>query len=162
MEKMKNIKIHMILCHGDFMSARQHTMNFFAETMLLNYDKVEVVEDKSCSAANSLFWSHIESGISQNKKLVEVYLRELEDAGCRRIADLGNIEPGYPSKVLHILAHLMDGFIGIDSVFYNLPEDSHWLSEALCSKIKAEPDSYWLLQVRASFQTLDDAVLVHK
>jgi hypothetical protein len=61
------------------------------------------------------------------------------------IEDLLALKPGYPSKVLHILTHMLDGFIGIDSAFYNLVEDSHWLSEPLRTTILRNPEGYWLV-----------------
>jgi len=40
---------------------------------------------------------------------------------------------------------MLDGFIGIDSVFYNLAEDSHWLSAPLRKTIEQHPEHYWLV-----------------
>ena len=61
---------------------------------------------------------------------------------------------GYESKVLHIITHLVDGFFGADTVFYNLEEDSHWLSDKLTDKIKEQPEKFWLLKIECS--TIDD------
>ncbi len=162
MGKMHSIKIHKILCRGDFLAAKQHTINFFSESMLLRYDVVNVDLSESYCGSNPLFWSAIKHGIGQNRQTMAEYLRELENMGCHRVADLGKLRLGYSSKILHLLAHLVDGFIGIDSAFYNFPEDSHWLSDDLRDKIIEAPDSYWLLHVEASFVSLQGAALVHK
>jgi hypothetical protein len=72
---------------------------------------------------------------------------ELQETGLGRAEDLLTLQQGYPSKLLHILTHMLDGFIGIDSVFYNLIEDSHWLSAPLRSTILHKPEHYWLVPV---------------
>lgn len=159
---MENIKIHKVLCHGDFTTAKQHTLNFFAQTMLLHYDTVEVVREWSCPGTSTQFWQELEAGIAKNKQIMTGYLQELQDMGCQDIADLANLEFGYPSKVLHLAAHFLDGFVGIDSAFYSLPEDSHWLSDKLRRVIIDNPDSYWLLQVNAGFHAIAEAAVVHK
>ena len=159
---MENIKIHKVLCYGDFEAARQHTLNFFTETMLLHYDTVDVGREESYSGANPQFWPELEQGIVQNKQIMAGYLQELKDTGCQYIADLADLEFGYSSKVLHLLTHFLDGFIGIDSVFYSLPEDSHWLSDKLRQVIIDDPTSYWLLHVIAGFHSVGEVALVHK
>jgi hypothetical protein len=58
------------------------------------------------------------------------------------------LQQGYVTKVLHTLTHLLDGFIGIDSVFYNLVEDSHWASEGLLKALQDTAGEYWLVPVR--------------
>ena len=159
---MGNIKIHKVLCHGDFEAARQHTLNFFAKTMLLHYDAIDVVREESFPVTSPRFWPELEDGIAQNKQIMTGYLQELQDMDCHYIADLADLEFGYPSKVLHLVAHFLDGFIGIDSVFYSLPEDSHWLSDKLRLAIIDDPDSYWLLHVVAGFKSAGEAAIVHK
>ncbi len=49
---------------------------------------------------------------------------------------------GYKSKMLHVITHFLDGFFGIDTFFYNLEEDSHWVSEELQKKIAEAPTYY--------------------
>lgn len=160
MEKNKNIKIHRILCHGDFDSARRHTLNFFADTMLLHYDSLSVSEKGSYSAVGPEFWPLIEEGIEKNRELLMGYLNELREMGYNSTEALGRLTPGYPSKVLHIAAHILDGFIGLDSAFYSLPEDSHWLSENMRRIITASPGEFYLIEVSGSFLSQQDAALV--
>jgi len=89
----------------------------------------------------------METGIAANRTFCSALLKELQETGLTELEDLLAIQPGYPSKLLHILTHMLDGFIGTDSVFYNLVEDSHWLSEPLRSTIQQNPESYWLVPV---------------
>ena len=51
------------------------------------------------------------------------------------------------------MAHLLDGFFGIDSQFYNLPEDSHWLGESLRKQIETGPAEFWLVRVAATLES---------
>jgi hypothetical protein len=66
------------------------------------------------------------------------------------LGDLESLPQGYQSKTLHTLTHLLDGFFGIDSHFYNLIEGSHGVSAGLRGKIDSSPGGYMLLAVRAS------------
>jgi hypothetical protein len=74
--------------------------------------------------------------------------RRLKEEGVTSLDQLPHLEQGYVTKVLHTLTHLLDGFIGIDSVFYNLLEDSHQVSGSLAADIQASPTAYWLVPIR--------------
>ena len=75
------------------------------------------------------------------------FLENLKEEGFESLEDIRSLEKGYLSKILHTIAHLQDGFIGIDSRFYNLEEDSHGVSRHLQQKIAATPHNYWILRV---------------
>jgi hypothetical protein len=75
-------------------------------------------------------------------------LAHLKEEGVTSLDQLPELEQGYVTKILHTLTHLLDGFIGIDSVFYNLVEDSHRVSAGLSDAIRANPADYWLVPVR--------------
>ncbi|MEJ2057239.1 MAG: hypothetical protein P8X39_05310, partial [Desulfofustis sp.] len=75
--------------------------------------------------------------------------------------DLIDLNQGYQSKILHIIAHFLDGFIGIDSVFYNLIDDSHWLSDETRDKIEQQPDRFRLLSLKCYSLTPKEATLLH-
>jgi hypothetical protein len=151
---MSMAKTHWLLCAADdFSTARDTVQKFFSNTMLLNYDAVKIVEQGSWSAHTDEFWFTLDEGIAANQQVLAGLLDDLKGEGCREIADLMDLPMGYPSKVLHIIAHLLDGFIGIDSVFYNLSEDSNWLSDGLRDAIHQDPTRYWLIRVEASFTT---------
>ena len=65
------------------------------------------------------------------------------------LQDLFFIKQGFESKILHTVTHMLDGFIGVDSAFYNLIEDSHWLSPSLRREITSHMHEYWLVRVVA-------------
>ena len=139
---------HDILIAGsDFESCRQQVERFFKRTMLIRYDKVAVSENESIRGTAEDFRARIEAGLNANRKVLGEFLANLKEEGFSSIDDLRSLEKGYLSKVLHTIAHLQDGFIGIDSRFYNLEEDSHGISRHLQQKIAATPHGYWILRV---------------
>jgi hypothetical protein len=155
-------KTHWMLSAGaDFTTARDNVQNFFKKSILLSYDTVGALEHDSCSAEDERFWPELEKGLAGNHLVLREFLNELQAAGCREIDDLATLPLGYPSKVLHLIAHLLDGFIGIDSVFYNLVEDSHWLSAGLRETIRQTPSKYWLIRAETSFRSAEAASFIH-
>ncbi|MFC1837909.1 hypothetical protein ACFLYW_04440 [Thermodesulfobacteriota bacterium] len=146
---MENLEIsHEILLAGsDFESCRQHVIRFFDRTMLIHYDEVLASEDMSMNGADSDFWSRLEQGVAANHQAIGELLNNLKVEGFATLEELHGVEKGYVSKTFHTIAHLLDGFIGIDSRFYNLEEDSHGISRDLRQKIQASPENYWLLRV---------------
>jgi hypothetical protein len=159
---MGMVNTHWMLCAGkDFAAARDAVLSFFNKSILLSYDAISIIEPASCSAKDGRFWGELERGAAANRLVLRRFLDELQAAGCQKIDDLSALPLGYPSKILHLIAHLLDGFIGIDSVFYNLVEDSHWLSDGMRRNIHKTPDMYWLLRVEASFVSADTASFIH-
>jgi len=155
-------KTHWMLCAGDdFATARDSVLSFFNKSILLSYDAIVADEHSSCSAEDPGFWVELEEGVAENRLVLGGFLDDLRGEGCRDIDGLTALPLGYPSKILHIIAHLLDGFIGIDSVFYNLIEDSHWLSEGLRDTIRKAPSRYWLVRVEASFMSAEAASFIH-
>jgi len=152
---MENLEIsHDILMAGsDFSSCRQRVRRFFDRTRLIRYDEVLVMENESVNGAEKNFWARIEAGLGANQKVLGELLANLKEEGFLSLDDLQSLEKGYLSKILHTIAHLQDGFIGVDSRFYNLEEDSHGVSRGLQQKIGAAPDSYWILRVTGRFAT---------
>ncbi len=136
---------------GDFDLAASRLQHFFALYQLVRYDAVQVVKEHSLVAKDRLFWERIELGEARNRTILEGLISELGNENFVTLADLKNIPPGYPSKMLHTIAHFIDGFFGIDSFFYNLEEDSHWVSQPCRSRISSAPSSYWLLAMEAEF-----------
>ncbi len=124
-------------------------LHFLDETALVKYDSIEFSPDLSCSASNHKFWETVDRGLKKNRQSVIGLIDELQKSGYSQIVELAEMKQGYESKVLHILVHLLDGFIGIDSSFYNLIEDSHQISDSLRLKIEQIPENYQLLQVNA-------------
>jgi len=142
---------HLILVIApDFERGRDYARRFFAKTQLVRYDQVEVDPAASRGAGHPDFWPRLEAGISRNHEVLAELLAELKASGIRSLDDLQHLAQGYQSKLAHTVAHLLDGFFGIDTVFYNMPEDSHWLSDQLREEIRRNPDDYQLLRVNAA------------
>lgn len=142
---------HLILVLApDFARGRDYLQRFFAKTQLVRYDLVEVDPAAACGADHPEFWPRLEAGIGRNQAVLAELLAELKASGIRSLDDLQHLSQGYQSKLAHTVAHLLDGFFGIDTVFYNMPEDSHWLSDQLREEIRRNPDDYQLLRVNAS------------
>ena len=148
---------HDILIAGsDFESCQQQVKRFFARTMLIHYDEVLISENEALSGTEKSFRARMAAGFSANQKVVGEFLENLKDEGYVALDDLLSLEKGYLSKTLHTIAHLQDGFIGIDSRFYNLVEDSHGVSRHLQQKIAATPASYWILKVTGRIASTGD------
>ena len=147
---MGNLAIsHDFLIAGsDYESCRQRVKRFFDRTMLIRYDDVVVIENESINGTDGNFRARIREGLKANQKVLGEFLENLKDEGFLSIDDIQGLEKGYLSKILHTIAHLQDGFIGIDSRFYNLEEDSHGVSRDLQQKITATPHGYWILKAR--------------
>ncbi len=139
---------HQVLVAGEsFDSSRAQVEAFFAHTPLLNYDRVETPAAEALHGPAAGFFAAIDRAERQNRKVAQDLFDELTKTGLAECRDLLHIEQGYRSKTLHILSHFLDGFIGIDSSFYNLLDDSHWLSAATAERIRARPEKYWLIQL---------------
>ena len=147
---MKNLEIvHDILLAGTgFAFCRKRVQRFFAGTMLVRYDRIHVPEEDAVSGTAGLFHERLSQGLVANRGVVEDLLANLKEEGFTTLDDLKCLEKGYLSKILHTLAHLQDGFIGIDSRFYNLEEESHGVSRELERKIEADPGAYWILRAQ--------------
>jgi len=120
---------HVFLVEGsDCFTCRQRVERFLARTQLVKYDVIRI-EQERCRPAQALeFWPALEAGIAANRRFVQELTEELTVGGYTTLQDFMADQEGFPSKTLHIIAHVLDGFFGIDSGFYNLVEDSHWVS----------------------------------
>lgn len=147
---------HELLVAGpDFETCRHKVLRFFARTELIRYDVVRVREEAAVNAGNPVFWERLAQGEAANRQVIDELFAELAAEGFQTAADFRHLGQGYVSKVFHTIAHLLDGFIGIDSRLYNLEEDSHRLSRGLRQKILAAPAEYWLLTVIGASQAGD-------
>jgi len=161
-EKMIKISSHQILAQAESPSAcREAVLRFFKNTSLVRYDHVELIDDQLIAADNSEFPASLDRAISKNHQAVKKLLKDLQSAGVHEVEDLKSLPQGYPSKTLHILTHFLDGFIGIDSAFYNLIEDSHWVSEELKQKMAETPESYFMFTLEGYSCTPHQAALLH-
>jgi hypothetical protein len=139
---------HEFLVPGpDLETCRRKTLFFFNHNMLVRYDTVDIVT--AITAEHPEFWPRIERGEAANRKVLADLLAELGQEGYGQLEDFVRMNQGYQSKIFHTVAHLLDGFFGIDTYLYNLEDDSHWLSEETRKKIAAAPHTFWLLKVTA-------------
>lgn len=159
---MDKIAQHKILVAGEsFANCCDQVYKFFNLTSLVVYDCVQVIDNKCRSAMDSDFFDEISVAETKNHNTVNSLIDELQLAGAKNISDLRNLEHGYPSKLLHIVSHFLDGFIGIDSQFYNLLADSHWVNKDLQQDILASPGMYWLIHVDCYSASPAEAGVLH-
>lgn len=141
---------HEILVKGpDFESCRKKVLHFFEKYQLVRYSSIRVIENESVSASGSGFDKRLRKAILKNRKILHDLIKELRGEGFTMLEDLNVLPQGYQSKVLHVITHFLDGFFGIDTYFYNLEDDSHWVSEEFQGKIKASPSHYWIITLEA-------------
>jgi len=158
---MELLANHVVLAEGDDeQSCRRQVIEFFEKTSLVRYDKI-VVEDRAPMAADPVFKEELSAAVEQNRRTLQRFIEELGSTGFASRSDLERVAQGYHSKILHIIAHFLDGFIGIDSAFYNLVDDSHWLSEQTQSNIAEVPERFRLLFLKCYSLTPREAALLH-
>ena len=159
---MQRISQHNILLGGEsFAHCSQQVHKFFDLTSLVIYDCVEIREQLSVSGLDTDFRALIDLAQKKNREIVQRLIAEITQAGFTNVEDLINIKQGYVSKTFHILSHFLDGFIGIDSYFYNLLDDSHWLTAETSQLIEKNPKHYWLLHVDGFSTSPGEAGLLH-
>ncbi len=160
---MKQIADHYVLVSGSsFTNCSKQVTDFFERTLLVRYDHISIHKEECIPGNDPSFLSCIEDKIENNRKQLKKLIGDLEATGMHSASDLLNLEQGYPSKVLHIITHFLDGFIGIDTVFYNLLDDSHWLPEITLKAMYASPDNYWLIRLLGFSATPEKAALVQQ
>ncbi len=159
---MQRISQHNILLGGEsFVHCSDQVHKFFDLTSLVIYDCIEIQEERSFSGLDADFFQQIDLAQQKNEQRVQRLVEELHQSGIEKTWDLVNVEQGYLSKTLHILSHFLDGFIGIDSHFYNLLDDSHWLSADTRTLINENRAHYWFLHVDGYTTTPEEASLLH-
>lgn len=159
---MQRISQHNILVAGDsFAHCSQLVHKFFDLTSLVIYDCIEIREQASVSGLDPHFLEITDQAVLRNREIAQRLITEISQSGIKKTEDLINIKQGYLSKTFHLLSHFLDGFIGIDSYFYNLLDDSHWLSLETRQRVEQNPKQYWLLHVEGFTTTPDEASLLH-
>lgn len=159
---MQRISQHNILLGGEsFAHCSDQVHKFFDLTSLVIYDCIEIKEDKSFSGLDVDFFQQIELAQQKNEQRIKRLIEELHQSGVKKTQDFINIEQGYISKTVHLLSHFLDGFIGIDSNFYNLLDDSHRLVADTRKIITQNPAHYWFLHVDGYTTTPEEASLLH-
>jgi len=135
---------------GDLDDCARRIHSFLDSYQLVRYGTTEIDRGRSLSAADPRFFTRLEEALAGNGTRVRAFLAELRQDGIERMEQLERMSQGYQSKTLHTLTHLLDGFFGIDSYFYNLVEGSHGLTAELRAGIEAAPRNYMLVAVKAS------------
>jgi hypothetical protein len=137
---------HEILVRGkDLESCKSKVLRFFRDYQLVRYSSVIILEAESVPSSDPDFTARLQTAQIENRRLLHKLVEELRGEGINLLNDLENMPQGYRTKMLHVITHLLDGFFGIDSYFYNLEEDSHWVSDEMKRKIERSPVDYWLL-----------------
>ncbi len=155
---MNHIAQHKMLLSGDsFDHCNTQVHKFFDLTSLVIYDCIEAVENKSFSGFDAVFFDQVIKAENHNHQTVQALIEELIKANIQKTVDFKNIEQGYLSKTLHLLTHFLDGFISIDSYFYNLLDDSHWLPPNTAQAIHDNPQNFWLLHIDCFATTAEEA-----
>jgi len=147
----------MLLAGDSFEHCRSQVRKFFDLTSLVIYDCIEVNREHSVSGLDAVFFTQIRDCEEKNRQIVHGLLAEIKKSGVISFDQISTIEQGYVSKTFHVLSHFLDGFIGIDSYFYNLLDDSHWLPEKTEQLIQAKPEKYWLLHLDGYSATPEEA-----
>jgi len=137
--------------------AARHVERYLSGNQLISYAEFFVQPEEVIGGEHEKFWDTLGMGLVANDVFARRMLAHLKDEGVTTLDQLLNLKQGYATKILHTLTHLLDGFIGIDSVFYNLVEDSHWVSEELSEAIRGQVQEYWLVPVRTGM--LENSVL---
>lgn len=158
---MQKIARHKVLVTGDsFENCCHQVHKFFDLTSLVIYDCIQIIDEQCCSGLDADFFSQLQYAEQKNRERVHSLVTELQQTGAASISDLEQLEHGYPSKVLHVLSHFLDGFIGIDSFFYSIHDDSHWLSNEASEDIRANGGRYWLIHIDCYSATPEEAGLL--
>jgi len=140
---------HYFLVHSQSgQAAGLHVKRSLAGNQLISYAEFFVRQEEILNGVDDIFWPTLEHGLEANTTFARRMLDHLKEEGLSTLDQLLELKQGYATKVLHTLTHLLDGFIGVDSVFYNLVEDSHQLSKELDEAIHTTPAEYWLVPVR--------------
>jgi len=150
---MENIIYHEFLVNGDTLETCQNkTAHFLRTNQLAMPLKFDFLEKRIIRADESSFLQRINQGIMENKIVLRDFISELKKENFNQVEGLADIPQGYLSKTLHTIAHLLDGFFGIDAYFFNLVEDSYFISCTLFEKINNEPNFYYIISVEATYK----------
>ena len=159
---MQRLARHILLANSSsYEECTAQILGFFEKTTLVQYDKLTLDQEGVIQGDDSQFSEQLEDCLVQNQAVLNKFISELGAAGFHSAQDLPTLQQGYPSKVLHIIAHFLDGFIGIDTVFYNLIDDSHWITEETQKMIQADPSQFWLVPLDGYSMSPREAALLH-
>ena len=154
---------HTLLVIGnDYEVCSSQACDFLKSRKVLKYDYLEAVKEESCCGADRNFRRRLDAAIKKNRENITFLVNELNQVGFHSVSDIENMEQGYPSKLLHILCHILDGYICVDSRFYNLIDRGHQVSATTFASIKKSPQRYWLIRVNGHLDSDTGTSLLHE
>jgi len=127
---------------------KEQVLRYLEGNQLITYANLVIRDEEVIGSKDRRFWPTLERGVQKNLNFATSLVDTLKNEGVTTLDDLVHMQEGYLTKVLHTLTHLLDGFIGVDSILYNLVEDSHRVSLELRETIENKAEQYWLLPVR--------------
>jgi hypothetical protein len=141
---------HIMLASGpDQATCEHHVRRFFKKSQLVHYDSIEIDSKRCINAAAPEFDHLVAEAMAGNRQVMSDLLDKLAKEGCKNLQDILDLPQGFQSKLLHTISHLLDGFFGIDSKFYDIDEISHWLTDSRRKQITESPETCWLIKVKA-------------
>jgi hypothetical protein len=143
---------HVFLLKGtDAAECLERIRRYLSGYDLLRYSRVESGDAPSMPASDPAFQRRLEESVAENRHRLQCLLDELRREGIETLEDLGELSQGHLTNTLHTATHLLDGFFGIDSYFFNLVEGTHEVSDTLREKIASDPGHYMLVSVIGTF-----------
>lgn len=144
-----SIEHDLLITGSDLESCCQNVMRFFDKSQLVHYDSVEIDQQLSLNALSQEFEHSLNQALQSNHEILADLLGTLKVEGCTKMEDLLHLPQGVQSKILHTMCHLLDGFFGVDSRFYDIDEMSHWITKNRQRKIQESPEQCWLVHAKA-------------
>ncbi|HHO47869.1 MAG TPA: hypothetical protein ENN06_05385 [Desulfobacteraceae bacterium] len=138
----------MLMSGPDRETCEQHIRLFFDKSQLVHYDSIDFDRANSVNGTDGRFEELLSSAIAGNRQVLSDLLNKLRQEGCTSLDDLLVMPQGFMSKLLHTMCHLLDGFFGVDSRFFDIDEISHWLTENRKQEIARSPEQCWLIRVQ--------------
>ena len=140
-----------LLKSADAAECLERVQRYLSSYDLLRYSRVESGDAPPMPASDPDFQSRLEEGMGENRRRLRSLLDELRREGIETLEDLGELSQGHLTNTLHTVTHLLDGFFGIDSHFFNLVEGTHEVSDVMREKMASDPGQYMLVEVRGTF-----------
>jgi hypothetical protein len=132
--------------------ALSQVVKFLSSSQLVRYDRFKVKREEIISVQGERFWEVLEKGLQKNYEILQGFIGELKSEGYQLVDDLKSLPQGYLSKLVHLIAHFVDGFFSVDSYFYNLIEDSHFLSPYLKRQMLIGRQNFYLIPAIGYFE----------
>jgi hypothetical protein len=144
-----NIEHDILVSGPDLSTCENHVRRYFEKSQLVHYDSIEFDPSHCINATEPGFMEQVDEGIVSNRQVLSELLNKLTNEGCTKLEDILELPQGFQSKLLHTMSHLLDGFFGIDTKFYDIDEISHWITDNRREQLARSPGTCWLLRVKA-------------